>query len=167
MTVLQKVEEDETSIDQTLTEVLANLDTLSPEAAALHAHAMVYLSHLIVSKRSDTDREQLMQRIIKHNRTTEVENIIMTGAEALIQQGMKQGLEQGKIEGLQEGLEQGKAQGEIQTKREVLLNLLGIRIGNIPKTITNKVSRIRSRTRLDSLLAQAATAEKLDDIKWD
>ena len=28
----------------------------------------------------------------------------MTGAEALIQQGMKQGMEQGKIEGLQEGL---------------------------------------------------------------
>ena len=104
-----------------------------------------------------------MQRIMIHNKDTEVERLIMTGAEALIEQGKRQGLKQGKAQGLEQGLQQG----EIQTKREVLLTLLGHRIGDIPDTITKKVSRIRSRTRLDSLLEQAATAEKLDDIKWD
>ena len=100
-----------------------------------------------------------MQRIMAHNKDSEVESLIMTGAEALILQGKKQGLEQGKAQGLQ--------QGEIQTKREDLLKILTIRTGDIPDTITKKVSRIRSRTRLDSLLEQAATAEKLDDIQWD
>lgn len=36
--------------------------------------------------------------ILTHNKDAEVESIIMTGAEALIQQGKKQGLEQGKID---------------------------------------------------------------------
>ena len=123
--------------------------------AALHAHAMVYLSHLVLVKRPDREKEHLIQLIKTHNKNTEVESKIMTGAEALVQQGKKQ------------GLEQGLEQGEIQTKREVLLNLLKIRIGDIPDTVTKKVTRIRSRARLDSLLEQAATAEKLDDITWE
>ena len=151
MTVLQKVEEDDTSIDEILEETLEKLDTLSPEETALHTHAIVYLSHLVVCRRPEDEREHLMQRIMIHNKDTEVERLIMTGAEALIEQGLEQGLQQ----------------GEIQTKREVLLTLIGHRIGDIPDMITKKVSRIRSRTRLDSLLEQAATAEKLDDIKWD
>ena len=167
MTVLQKVEEDDTSIDEILEETLEKLDTLSPEETALHTHAIVYLSHLVVCRRPEDEREHLMQRIMIHNKDTEVERLIMTGAEALIEQGKRQGLKQGKAQGLEQGLEQGLQQGEIQTKREVLLTLLGHRIGDIPDTITKKVSRIRSRTRLDSLLEQAATAEKLDDIKWD
>lgn len=93
----------------------------------------------------------MMQRIMKYTKNTEVENQIMTGAEALVQEG--------KVEGVQLGV--------IQAKREDLLKLLQIRIGDIPDTVTNKVSRIRSRARLDSLLEQAATANTLDDIKWD
>ena len=75
----------------------------------------------------------------------------MTGAEALVQQG--------KAEGLQLGI--------IRAKREDILKLIQIRIGDIPDTVTKRVSRMRSRARLDSLLEQAATADTLDDIKWD
>ena len=78
-----------------LSEALARLETLSPEAAALHAHAMVYLSHLIIGKRPNTENDHLIQLILTHNKNTEVESIIMTGAEALIQQGMKQGKKEG------------------------------------------------------------------------
>ena len=87
----------------------------------------------------------------------------MTGAEALVQQGKVEGKAEGKIEGKAEGLQLGV----IQAKREVLLKLLGHRIGDIPDTVTKKVSRIRSLVRLDSLLDQALTADTLDDIKWD
>ena len=62
---------------------------------------------------------------------------------------------------------EGIEQGEIQTKREVILKLLDLNIGNIPDTVSKKVSRIRSRSRLDSLLEQVATAQTLDDIKWN
>ena len=75
----------------------------------------------------------------------------MTGAEALVQQG--------KIEGLQLGV--------IRAKRENILRLLGLRFGEIPDTVTKKVSRIRSLARLNSLFDQALTADTLDDIKWD
>ena len=68
MTVVQKVEADEESIEDTLAEALAKLDTLSHEEEALHAHAIVYLSHLIVSKRPDTEREPMMQLIMTHNK---------------------------------------------------------------------------------------------------
>ena len=101
--------------------------------------------------RPDSEKDHLIQLIMTHNKDTEVESLIMTGAEALIQQGKKEGFEQ----------------VEIKTKREVLLNLLGHRIGEIPDTVAKRVSRIRSRTRLDSLLEQATTADKLDDINWD
>ncbi len=78
----------------------------------------------------------------------------MTGAEALIQQGKA------------EGLQQGEKRGEIQAKREFLLKLLDIRIGDVPDAISRKILRMRSRSRLDKLLEQAATAQTLDDIEW-
>ena len=74
----------------------------------------------------------------------------MTGAEALIQQG----------------IEQGEKRGEIQAKQEFLLKLLDLRIGAVPDTVIHRISRIRSRSRLDILLEQAATAQKLDGIEW-
>ena len=147
MTVLQKVQDHETSIDETLAEALTRLDTLSAEEAELHAHAMIYLSHLILSNRPKQEKDLMMQRIMKHTKNTEVENQIMTGAEALVQEGLER--------------------GEIQMKREDILRLLGLRFGDIPDTVTKRVSRIRSRARLESLFDQAATAENLDDIKWD
>ena len=79
----------------------------------------------------------------------------MTGAEALVQEGKAEG----KAEGLQLGV--------IQAKREDILRSLGLRFGDIPDTVTKKVSRIRSLVRLDSLFDQALTADTLDDIKWD
>ena len=117
------------------------------------------LFNLMSSNRPASERKHLIQRILKHTKNTEVENQIMTGSEALVQQG--------KVEGLQEGLERGIERGEIQTKREDILKILQIRIGDIPDPVTKRVSRIRSRARLDSLFEQALTADTLDDIKWD
>ena len=84
-----------------------------------------------------------------------------------IEQGKAQGIEQGKAQGIEQGKAQGIEQGEIQAKREMILKLLDIHVGNIPDTVSKKVSRMRSRSRLDSLLEQVATAQKLDDIKWN
>ena len=91
MTVLQKVKEDRTSVEEVLDEALAKLDTLLAEEPELHAHAMIYLSHLMSSNRPESEREHLIQRILKHTQNTEVETQIMTGSEALVQQGLEQG----------------------------------------------------------------------------
>ena len=67
---------------------------------------------------------------------------------------------------MQQGIEKGEKRGQIQAKRETLLKMLDLRIGSVPVSVTSKVSRMRSLTRLDSLLEQVATANVLDDIDW-
>ncbi len=158
MMVLRQENADATSIQETMAAALDRLETLASENPELHKHALLYLYYLVFFKRPEKEQEHLRQLLQTYTHDKEVENIIMTGAEALIQKGINQGLQQ--------GIEQGIEQGEIQTKREILLRLLDIRIGEVPDTITRKVSRMRSRSRLDALLEQAATAQTLDDIEW-
>ncbi len=148
MTVTQKAESDDKSIEQTLTEVLERLDTLSPEDEALHTHAMVYLSHLIMGKRPDSENDHLIQLIMTHNKDTEVESIIMTGAEALIQQGKKQGLEQGKID----------------EKKAAVLRLMRLRFTEVSEAVVNEINRIEDFTLLDTLFEEVYNAVTIEDI---
>ncbi len=162
MTVLQQEKADETSMREALAAALTHLETLASENPELHNHAILYLNYLVFFRRPKEEQAQLRQLIQTHTHDKEVENIIMTGAEALIQQG----IEKGEIRGEIRGEKRGEKRGAIQAKREFLLKLLDIRIGDVPDTIIRKISRIRSRSRLDALLEQVATAQTLNDIEW-
>ncbi|RKU28852.1 hypothetical protein C6497_08840 [Candidatus Poribacteria bacterium] len=170
MTVLKQENADETSMHEALTEALTHLESLASDNPELHNHALLYLYFLVFFRRPDAEQAQLRQLIQSQTQDKEVENIIMTGAEALIQQGFEQGEKRGEKRGLkqgiEQGIEQGEKRGEIQAKREFLLKLLNLRIGAVPDTVIQRISRIRSRSRLDFLLEQLATAEKIDDIEW-
>ena len=144
MTVLQKVEEDEISIEKTLAETLTKLDTLLPEEKALHTHAIVYLSHLIVCRRPEDERKHLMQHIMTHNKDTEVESLIMTGAEALIQQGLEQ--------------------GRIDEKQEAVLRLMQLRFTEVSEAVVNEINGIEDLTLLDALFEEVFNAETFEDI---
>lgn len=146
MTVLQQDNADETSMYEALSAALTHLETLASENPELHNHALLYLHYLVFFKRPEAEQAKLKQLIQSQTHDKEVQNIIMTGAQALIQQG--------------------EMRGEIQAKREFLLKLLDIRIGAIPDTVVQRISRIRSQSRLDRILEQVATAQKLDDIEW-
>ena len=76
-------------------------------------------------------------------------------------------IQQGKEEGKEEGEKRGKRSGKIEAKRETLLRLLELRFNAVPEPIINKVSAIRSLSRLDSLFEQAFAAQTLDEIDWD
>ena len=156
MTVAQKAQADEEVIEQTLAEALTRLETLSPEAAALHAHAMIYLSHLIIGKRPNAENDHLIQLILTHNKDTEVESIIMTGAEVLIQQG--------KIEGMKQGLEQGLEQGKIDEKQAAVLRLMRLRFTEVSEAVVNEINRIEDFTLLDTLFEEVFNAETIEDI---
>ena len=151
MTVLQQETADETSMQEALSAALTHLETLAAEHPELHNHEILYLYFLVFFRRPEAEQTQLRQLIQSQTHDKEVENFIMTGAEALIQRSEKRGEERGKI----------------QAKREFLLKLLDLRIGEVPDTVVNKISRMRSRTRLDALLEQVATATTLDDIEWN
>ncbi len=150
MSVTKQVSADEKPIDDTLMEALTRLDTLSPEESLLHAHALIYLSHLVVSKRPQAEREHLIEHILIHNRDTEVENIIMTGAEALIQQGKAEGLEQGRI----------------VEKRTAVLKLARHRFADFSDTVLTEISGIDDLVHLDDLFDQVLAAESFDDIDF-
>ena len=170
MSVTQQVSANQKPVDDILMEALTRLDTLSPEESLLHAHALIYLSHLVVSKRPQAEREHLIEHILIHNRDTEVKNIIMTGAEALIQQGHKQGkvegLEQGKAEGLEQGKAEGLEQGRIDEKRTAVLKLVRHKFADFSDIVLNQISGIDDLVHLDDLFDQALTAESFDDIDF-
>ena len=128
------------------------METLSPEEEALHAHAMVYLSHLIIGKRPNAENEHLIQLILTHNKDTEVESIIMTGAEALIQQGKK------------EGLEQGLEQGETRAKQAAVLRLMRLRFTQVSETVINEINSVEDLALLDALFEDVFNAETFEDI---
>ncbi len=150
MTVLQQENADETSMHKALSAALTHLETLASENPELHRHALLYLYFIVFFKRPEAEQTQLRQLIQSKTHDKEVQNIIMTGADALLQQGEIRGEKRGKI----------------QAKREDLLKLLDIRIGAVPDTVIQRISRMRSLSRLDTLLEQVATAQKLDDIEW-
>ncbi|MYB64498.1 Rpn family recombination-promoting nuclease/putative transposase [Candidatus Poribacteria bacterium] len=150
MSVTQQVSTDEKPIDDTLMEALTRLDTLSPEESLLHAHALIYLSHLVVSKRPQAEREHLIEHILIHNRDTEVENIIMTGAEALVQQGKAEGLEQGRID----------------EKRTDVLKVVRHKFADFSDVVLNEISGIDDLVHLDELFDQILAAESFDDIDF-
>ncbi len=69
-------------------------------------------------------------------------------------------------QGEERGEKRGERRGKIKGKRESLLKLLELRFDAVPEAVINKVSAIRSLSRLDSLFEQAATAQTLDEINW-
>ena len=84
----------------------------------------------------------------------EVKRIIMTGAEALIQQG----LEQGKAEGLE--------QGRINEKRTDVLKIVRYRFAEKSDTVLNEITAIDDLGHLDELFDQVLTAETFEDIDF-
>ena len=159
LAVLHNEKADKQTIIDILKEALTYLNTLEPEQSEQRLRAIYYLLLFIINRRNADEHRELIDLVQQQTDEMEVETMAKTMADVYIEQGKAQGIQQGKAQGIQ--------QGEIQAKREMILKLLDIHIGDIPETVSKKVSRIRSRSRLDSLLEQVATAKTLDDIKWN
>jgi hypothetical protein len=69
-------------------------------------------------------------------------------------------IEQGKAQVIKQGIEQGQR----RAKQETLLKLLRFRFDSVPESIINRITSIRSLSRLDSLFENALTAQTLDEI---
>ena len=72
----------------------------------------------------------------------------MTGAEALIQQGLEQGLEQGRID----------------EKQEAVLRLMQLRFTEVSDAVVNEINGIEDLTLLDVLFEEVFNAETFEDI---
>ena len=74
----------------------------------------------ILFRRPETEREGLIQLIQLHTKDTEVRNIIMTGAEALIEQGIERGAREMSIHNIFTVLSERFSQAEVEPVRDAL-----------------------------------------------
>lgn len=119
------------------------------------------------SDEHDDLKNLVHQQTIETSHKAEGEEMAQTMAEYLREQGMIEGEKKGEKRGVKIGEKQGEKRGGIRAKREVVLKLLHIQFETIPEHLIKKISVMRSVSRLDSLIEKVATAENLDEIKWE
>ena len=151
LTVLRKEHANKQEIRTALIEAVKHINTLEPEKVQQWRRSIFYLYLLIIHRRSPEEHDELKTLVHQHIQETsyreEGEKMVQTMAEHLI--------------------EQGETRGRTQAKREDILKLLRLRFETVPESVTNKISAIRSLSRLDSLFEKAATAQTLDDFDWE
>ena len=118
--VLQEDESDVGVLSDALQATLRYLDTLPAAASVQHKNAILYLYHLILFRRPETEREGLIELIQLHTKDTEVRNIIMTGAEALIEQGIELGAREMLVHNIWTVLSERFSQAEVEPVRDAL-----------------------------------------------
>ena len=146
MTVLQKELEAEDDMQRALKFALTQLDKLKTENPTLHRNAMIYLSLIVHCRRDKKEQPKMLRMINTHTEDEEVERTLMTGIEALIQQG--------------------REQGRINEKRTDVLKIVRHRFADISDTILNEISSIDDLALLDDLFDQVLTAESFEDIDF-
>ena len=66
--------------------------------------------------------------------------------------------------GIEKGIEKGREEGMLDAKRETLAHLLEKRFGGLKKSSINKIQRVRSTKRLDSLILGVLDAESIEQL---
>ena len=140
LTVLQQENADIEDLISTLQEAVPHVKHL-PKAIA-------YLILLIYYRRPPEEHEDLIRLVDQQADNMEVKKMAKSMADVL----------------REEGREQGREQGETRTTRENIIKLLHIRFDDVPEVVIQKVKRIRSLSRLNSLFERAATIDSLDDF---
>ena len=64
---------------------LSRLDSLEPSHAAQHRNALLFLCHLILFRRPEEERADLMRLVQGHTDNVELKNMIKSAAETLIE----------------------------------------------------------------------------------
>ena len=96
-----------------------------------------------------------------HTQDIEVQDMVMTSAELLIEKGVIQGIEQGIEQGRQQGIEQGI----IQEKRNSVIRLIQHKFDEVPESLAKSLGEITDIVQLSSLFEDVLNASSLDDIE--
>jgi len=126
--------------------VMTHLDALDSTQTAQRREVLLYLLSLILYRRPTEEHQELVALVERHTPDMELETMVQSMAEALMERGI--------------------AQGETRAKQTALLKLLQFRFDAIPQALTHQITAIRSVARLDTLVEQGLTAQTLEDIDW-
>ena len=80
-------------------------------------------------------------------------------------EGLAEGLAEGKAEGKAEGLAEGKAEGLAEGRRMSLLEILTIRLGDIPMDIASLINTIKDSAELERLFRLAIQVTSWSDLR--
>ena len=115
------------------------------------------------------NHEELYTELKNRLRYAGADNIMMTIAEHLrqeglqegLQKGMEQGIEQGMEKGWQSGRQEGIQEGLYTGKLDDIQKILKIRFGGFPAEVTQNLEKINDPEALDNLLTIAVTVNSL------
>ena len=116
------------------------------------------LSYLVFHRRHQNEQGEMRELLQTHTTDKEVENIIMTGAEAHFAQGKAEGIEQGKAEGIE--------QGEKKFAVESIMDLLGMQFPlDAVQSLKPQLEQITDLNHLKALVRATHTTDSLDAFK--
>ena len=150
-----------------LAEMVAGL----PQDSTFRRQIMEYILRVY----EDLDIAVFRQQLRQVDRTNNLEALVGTIAETLIEQGKAEGLSVGEAKGLAagkaeglaagkaEGLAAGKAEGLAAGKADILSRLLTRRFGALPRSIAGRIGAA-SLADLDRWVDAAIDAPSLDDV---
>jgi len=133
-------------MEPVLLAAIAGLDNLPEDHRVRGRRAMFFLLLWIHHRREPEERARLFSAVtdaVRQSHRKEVEEMVMTSAQALME------------EGRQEGLQQGQS--------ELLLELLAARFGALPERVITAVKGL-PLGRLKELALQVLTAQSLADL---
>ncbi|MBI1925968.1 Rpn family recombination-promoting nuclease/putative transposase [Candidatus Poribacteria bacterium] len=145
---IQKEDATKAEFAQALRLAVSHLDRL-PEAERNQWEMLMYYIVLLIFHRRDEDEQpefiSLVTETVKdHQRREEVAKMGRTGAQAL--------------------LEEGKGLGALQTRQEVLRELMQDKFGSIPQQIETRIQAIQDVDRLKMLIRNVIHASRIEEI---
>jgi len=157
--ILRVIQQENASTEELVRELesaIQQLDKLPEKESNQWIRAMHYILLLIYNRREPDEHTKLTDIVANavqdRKRREEVSKMGRTIAQALIEEGKEIGMEIGVEKGI------------IQTKQEVLLDLIRFRFQGIIPEINAKIRSIQDVDRLTALFHRALRANSIDEI---
>lgn len=151
--VIQHEDADATVVRDALNETLRQIQNLDAVSISQYQNLLLYLYQLIFFRRPAGERTDLLDVMQMHTQDKEVQDMVMTSAELLIEKGVTQ------------GIEQGRQQGIIQEKQNSVIRLIQHKFDDVPDNFPKFLREITDIVQLESLFDDVLNASNLDDIE--
>jgi flagellar biosynthesis/type III secretory pathway protein FliH len=117
------------------------------------------------------DEQAVYEGLLDEGGHRAVQALEMTWGERLREEGREEGREKGREEGREKGREEGREKGQaegreigaLEAKREMLLDMLRIRFGDVPEALTATIAQADD-SRLSQMFRRAVLASSLEEL---
>ena len=144
--VIQQEDADTSTIRNAFNKALAHIQSLDSVSVSQYQNVLLYLYQLIFFRRPSEERTDLLEVMQTHIQDKEVQDMVMTSAELLIEKGVMQGI--------------------IQEKQNSVIRLSQHKFNEVPDSFANKVRQINDLVQLDSLFEEVLKSSRLDDVTF-